>query len=198
MRLPTPSDTTKLRAAIKHVVSLCSPDELGMVKLHKTLYYADMVHFATRGEAITGAEYRKREHGPTCDLALTALRQLSEAHEIEVKRVDYFGYWKKEFNLLASPETNELSAEEKGLLADCVEWVCKNNTAKGISEISHNGPWERVEYGEVIPYFTAFSLFPTDVSEETMTWARHASESIDFADKASLDGKGHTALLSGL
>lgn len=182
MRLPAPPDVRKLKAAIKHVVSLCEPDELGMVKLHKSLFYADMFLYATRGESITGCDYRKREFGPTCDAALTALSQLRSDGELATDRVNYFGYWKTTFLLLsAAKETNELSVEEKALLRDSVDWVCKNNTAKGISEISHTGPWELVGFGDVIPYHSAISLFPSEVSEETMAWALEASNEVDAA-----------------
>ena len=196
MRLPDPPDTRKLRAAIKHIVSLCDEDELGMTKLHKTLYYADMFLYATRGASITGCPYRKREHGPTCDLALTALSQ----EELETNRVNYFGYWKTTFSLKSAANTNELSSEEQAILSDSVEWVCKNNTAKGISEISHEGPWERVEYGEIIPYITAFSLFRVDVTDETLEWGRKVSEGVRFAgpEKETMARGNHRVLRSRL
>ncbi len=150
-----------------------------MVKMHKALFYSDMIFYALRGESITGAEYRKRDHGPTCDMALSAIRQLSDAGELEVKRVDYFGYWKRAFALRTSAETNELSGDEKALIGDCVSFVCKNSTAKAISEFSHSGPWELVGFGEVIPYYAAISLIPDEVSEETLAWGSDVGDQIE-------------------
>ncbi|MGO4836011.1 Panacea domain-containing protein, partial [Rhizobiaceae sp. 2RAB30] len=57
----------KLRAAVLHVISSCKPDRLGAVKLHKVLYYSDMLSYLDTGKPVTGAEYRKRPFGPTCD-----------------------------------------------------------------------------------------------------------------------------------
>jgi hypothetical protein len=181
MTSATQPDLDKLKAAIKHIISMCSEDELGMVKMHKSLFYSDMVWYAFTGRSITGCEYRKRPNGPTCDSALRALRQLQEAGEIAIKNVDYFGFTKKAFSLLGNPDTNALSSDEKTFIADCTAFVCKNNTAKTISEFSHSGPWELVGFGEVIPYYASLSLVPTDVSDETMEWAEGAALDVEAA-----------------
>ena len=105
-------DRDKLRAAVLHVVQSCPPDRLGAVKLHKVLFYGDMLSFIYVGRPMTGALYRKRTFGPTCDAALHAIDELARAGDIEIRDVEYYGYRKKEFIPLNDVETNRLSPEE--------------------------------------------------------------------------------------
>jgi hypothetical protein len=57
--------------------------------------------------------------------------------------------------------------------------VCHNNTAKTISELSHNRAWELAEFGAEIPYHTAYSLFPSIVSDEAIEWAKNEVADIE-------------------
>lgn len=159
-------DRAKLKAAILHICALCPPDRLGAVKLHKVLYFADMIRYAQMGHPLTGAQYRKRPFGPTCVPLLPVLRELEQSGEIEVNEVDYFGLRKKEYRSTSSAVQGILSVEELKLLDEVIEFVCMQNTAKTISDFSHQAPWERADFGEEIPYTTAYLLFPSIVSEE--------------------------------
>jgi hypothetical protein len=60
-----------------------------------------------------------------------------------------------------------------------IEFVCLNNSAKTISEFSHNRAWEIAKFGDVIPYNSVFSIFPTQVSLEAMDWARDEVEKLE-------------------
>lgn len=174
-------DREKLRAAILHVVQVCPPEKLGAVKLHKVLFYADMLSFIHSGQPMTGAAYRKRPFGPTCDAALYAVDDLVRSGEIELREVDYYGYRKKEFAPLNKSETNRLSAEEKDILQKMVEFVCWDHSAKSISDFSHDLPWQMVEFGEPIPYHSAIHLVPSIVSPEAHEWAE--AEGRDLEDQ---------------
>jgi hypothetical protein len=164
-------DRAKLKAVISYTCSKCEPSKLGAVKLHKVLYYADMLHYAFVGTPFTGSTYRKRPFGPTCDNLLPALRELANEGEIEIRESDYFGYRKKEYIALRAPQVERLSDEALALLDDVIDFVCNNNTAKTISEYSHNRAWEIAEFGDVLPYHGVFLLFPTQVSQDAMEWA---------------------------
>lgn len=172
-------DRAKLKTAILYTCAKCEPSQLGAVKLHKVLYYADMLHYAHMGTPLTGATYRKRPHGPTCDNLLPTLRELARAGAIEIREVDYFGYRKKEYVALQCPEIERLSAAETALLNDVIGFVCFANTAKTISEYSHNRAWELAEFGEVLPYNSVFHLFPTQVSLEALEWASAEADQIE-------------------
>lgn len=49
--------------------------------------------------------------------------------------------------------------------------MCDQNTARTISELSHTKAWELAEYGDELPYTSAFRLLPTQVSEDSFEWA---------------------------
>ena len=164
-------DRAKLKTVILYTCSKCEPSKLGAVKLHKVLYFADMLHYAFIGTPITGATYRKRPFGPTCDNLLPTLRELKNEGGIEIRKSEYFGYQKKEYIARHDPEIERLSDEALALLNDVIDFVCNNNTAKTISEYSHNRAWEMAEFGDVLQYHSVFHLFPTQVSQEAMEWA---------------------------
>src|SRR5690242_6938392 len=123
-------DRAKLKAVILYTCSKCDSSQLGAVKLHKVLYFADMLHYAHVGAPITGATYRKRSFGPTCDQLLSTVSDLVRDRQLEMKEVEYFGFWKKEYVPLVAPETERLSQTERSLLDEVIEFVCRNNTAK--------------------------------------------------------------------
>ncbi len=172
-------DRGKLKSVILYTCAKCEPAHLGAVKLHKVLYFVDMIRFAQTGTPVTGATYRKRPFGPTCDQLLPTLRELEKAKALRVNEVDYFGYRKNEFVAVAEPDLTRLGQEEISLLKEVVDFVCAQNTAKTISEYSHNRAWEQVEFGEVLKYTSAFLLFPTQVSPEAMEWASGEGQSVD-------------------
>jgi hypothetical protein len=172
-------DRAKLKAAILYICSKCEAPQLGSVKLHKVLYYTDMLHYAFVGTSVTGATYRKRPFGPTCDELLSTLRELNNQGAIQIKDVDYFGYVKREYIAVESAETHRFSNIEKKLLDEVIEFVCFNNSAKTISEFSHNRAWEIAEFGDVLPYNSIFHVFPSEVSPETMEWATAEVEKLE-------------------
>ena len=69
-------DLAKLKDVILYACSRCEPSRLGAVKLHKILYFSDMIYYANVGAPLTGATYRKRPMGPTCDQLLATLNEL--------------------------------------------------------------------------------------------------------------------------
>lgn len=159
-------DRDKMRAVILRACHTCAPDDLGAVKLNKVLYYFDMISYAHRRVSVTGATYRKRPNGPTSDQLLFLLRDMEAAGDIEIRNVDYHGYEKKEYIAKATEPINVLNEDELGLLDDVIDFVCRQNSAKSISEYSHSLPWEMAEMGGVIPYHSAMLLIPSQPSPE--------------------------------
>jgi antitoxin SocA-like protein len=188
---PMQFDREKYKAVVLYTCDKCKAHQLGAVKLHKVLYFADMLHYAHVGAPMTGSTYRKRPHGPTSDELLPTLRELEKTGAIQVREVDYFGYRKKEYVARELPEIERLSHTEISLLDDVVDFVCRNNSAKTISELSHNRAWEMADFGEVLPYHSAFHIFPTQVSLEVMDWARNEAGRLEAerGEKAPLGGR---------
>lgn len=156
----------KMRAVILHTCHACELDDLGAVKLHKVLYYIDMLMYAHQRQAVTGATYRKRPNGPMADQLLFLLRDMERAGDIRIESVGYHGFSKKEYHALVPEPLGVLNAEEVAMLDDVIEFVCCQHTAKSISDYSHALPWEMAEMGSEIPYHSAMLLFPMPPSPE--------------------------------
>lgn len=183
----------KLRAAISYIVVRSEHANLSTVKLHKVLYYTDMLHFIQTGQPVTGAQYRKRPFGPICDALLRVLEEMAQDGEIRIDTVDYFGYQKKQLTVLRESETNRLSPGELDLLDESIRFVCDNNTAQTISDFSHDMVWDMVEYGEIMPYYNAILLLPNQVSEDTFAWADAEISKIEaLQDKTTNGTVDHT------
>lgn len=178
-------DREKMRAVILHVAHSCAPSDLGAVKLNKVLYYLDMISYAHYREAVTGATYRKRPNGPASDQLMFLLRDMEQAGDIKVENVNYFGYYKKEYIPLREVPDGILNEAEIGLLDDIVDFVCRQNTARSISEYSHALPWEMAEMGGEIPYHSAMLLFPMQPSPEAFEMAEQGFEEVEAARSAT-------------
>lgn len=154
-------DREKFLDAIHFIIESCGdkPELLGKTKLHKSLYYSDMLWFVVEGRPLTGAEYIKAQFGPTARYLEWGLKALRDARRISVHTEDYFGLGKFGFRSEKKLETNRLSPEEKALMGEVVAFVCER-TAREISEISHAAPWQNAKMGERIPYSSAHKLLP--------------------------------------
>lgn len=172
-------DQAKFRDVVHYICARCPSEKLGSVKLNKVLYYADMVKFALEGTPLTGATYKKRQFGPAVSRLVPMLRQLESDGAISIRQVDYFGYRKWAFESKREPNLSRLSEYDRGLLNDVIDFVCFNNTAKTISELSHTRAWERVNFGDEMPYQSAFYLFPAIVSQEAVEWGTRESAALE-------------------
>ena len=174
-------DPGKMRAVILHTCHACDPSDLGAVKLHKVLYYLDMVMYAHQREVVTGATYRKRPNGPMADQLLFTLRDMTQAGDLKVENVNYHGFWKKEYQALVPEPEGILNSEELSMLDDAIDFVCRKNTAKSISDYSHALPWEMADMGGEIPYHTAMLLFPMQPSPEAFDAAEQGMSEVETA-----------------
>ena len=142
------------------------------MKLHKVLYFTDMIWFIAEGRGLTGVEYRKQPMGPVATGLGIALGELEDEGRIRIGRMKYFGYDKATYEALKSLPEDRLSIAERQLVDDVVEFVCRNNSARSISDFSHTRVWEATENGAVMPYFTALNMLPVEVEDAAINWAR--------------------------
>lgn len=171
-------DRTKFRELILYVCGQCKPAELGAVKLHKVLYLSDMLYYATNHRPITGATYCKQQFGPVAQALRPVLAQLERDRALEILEVDYHGYRKREFKARRPADVSHFNKEELGLVDDVIQFVCRQHTAKGISDFTHNQVWKAAEMGEELPYFTAFGMIPTEITEEDVAWGAAEADRI--------------------
>lgn len=174
-------DREKMRAVVLRACHSCQPHELGAVKLNKVLYYFDMLFYASYRTSVTGATYRKRPNGPTSDQLLFLLRDMQRNGDIEIREVNYHGYLKKEYIARVDAPAGILNDNETELLDDVIEFVCRQNTARSISEFSHSLPWEMAEMGGEIAYRSAMLLLPMEPTPEAFEIAEQGLREIETA-----------------
>jgi uncharacterized phage-associated protein len=173
-------DRDKLKEAVWLIASYCPPEELGNVKMHKILYFSDMLFFLHEGRPITGVEYLKQKFGPVARHLTAAVNTLISDGVLEVSESEYYGYYKKMYKPVEEYNKNRLTDDEIKLIKDVADYV-RGKSAREISEISHNAAWEAARIGEIIPYFTALRLLPAEANDADRNWAlesahRHATE----------------------
>lgn len=172
-------DRTKFAELALYIAWKCPAEKLGAVKFNKVFYYADMLHYVMTGQPITGATYKRRERGPTTDQLLHALRDLSRDGSLKISEVPFYGFRKMEYRAQREPDLTRFSAEEIALVDDMIQFVCDGHTAKDITELSHNLAWESTEPDHEIPYFTAFLMYPMQVSEAALDAAQSEAPAIE-------------------
>jgi uncharacterized phage-associated protein len=165
---------------IHHVGGHGGRESLGNTKLHKILYYSDILRFLDTGEPLTGEDYLRQRFGPTARHLAWAVRELEREKRISIAKVNYFGYAKSEYNAAAEFRSNRLAADEIALITHVIEFVCQH-TVHEISEFSHDEVWSSVAMGERIPYYAAFAMLPAELTEEDIEEA--ASEAIRLAPR---------------
>jgi uncharacterized phage-associated protein len=162
-------DRDKFKAVVHYLCADARPD-FGRVKLHKALYFADMLHMIQHGIPLTGVEYVKQQFGPTARHLRWALDELAADGAIAVMKQERFGFRSYVFSAPRSFDSNQLSSSEIELLSEVRQFV-DNMSATTISELSHNAAWEAVDLGDVIPYETAYWLVPTEITPKDVDWA---------------------------
>jgi uncharacterized phage-associated protein len=167
----------KLKDVVHFVCSQCRREELGNVKLHKILYFADMIHYISCGKPLTGVEYQKQQFGPVARHLSWAINELCKEGSLKVEKRDYFGFSKTDYYSTTRPSLARLSNSETQILQDVIDFVCARS-AKEISELSHLAPWDAAEMGEVIPYYSSLALLPSAVSDADVDAAKKEAEAI--------------------
>ncbi len=144
------------------VVWLCRHLEfVSATSLNKLLFYVDFLHFKSEAVSLTGAAYRRVQHGPV-PAAYGDLQQLMELHRfIEVEEVQYQnGRTGMEFRLGPKGEgmKTEFSPRELRVL-EAVSEQFKNVTPGDIRDYSHQeSAWKDTEDRALISYQKASDL----------------------------------------
>jgi uncharacterized phage-associated protein len=172
-------DRSKFKEMVLYICENTDASDLGSVKLHKTLYFSDMMKYVWDGAPISGEMYRKSPLGPTSHHLYWTLKQLEQEEALQIKETEYFGYLKKEYITKRNADRTRFSGSELQLIDEVIDFVCRNNTAKEISEISHTRAWELAKLGAEIPYHSAFAIFPHFPSDEGVDWAYKQGEEIE-------------------
>lgn len=163
-------DREKFKAVV-HYLCRHAGDDFGRIKLHKALYFADMLNFVDKNEPLTGVGYVKQQFGPTARHLKWALDELVRNGSLRVAQDDYFGLPKYVFQSLREPTSNRLSGNDRALLDEVLKFI-GSQSATAISELSHNEAWHAFAIGDEIPYETAYWLIPVEITDEDVEWAK--------------------------
>jgi hypothetical protein len=171
------SNQDRLSLVTHYVIARCQPEKLGATKLNKVLWFSDVAYYRRHGRTITGAEvYVKRQHGPVPGNMVAVLEGLkSDGAIIERKAEPFAGYQRREFVWVKEPDLRSLDAEEVDILNEVMDWICDGESAKSISDKSHDALWDETEIGAAMPVRAA-AVFPAEITAEAIEWARDAFE----------------------
>lgn len=159
----------KLAELILYIADRHETDEtFGSVRLAKTLFYADFLHYIKYGRSITEERYIRRPNGPMPDSLLDMRDRMQRSGDLVMKDRFVNGYKQKRPIALREANLDLFTAAEISMV-DYVLSQLEGKTATAVSELSHRfEAWQIAEEGEEIPYQTAF------ISERTPTaddWA---------------------------
>ncbi|MBB6145592.1 hypothetical protein HNQ77_003553 [Silvibacterium bohemicum] len=162
----------KFKTLVHFICSRCeNPSRLGATKLNKVIWYTETSSFLKTDEPLTGVKFVKGEYGPRAHAIVPVINELVEDHAILVKDAVYYGKPKKEYISLTEPQIDGLfTAQEISLIDRMITMVCDQNTAKSVSDATHNEIWKAAEIGEEIPIYTVLAN-RGEITEEDVQWA---------------------------
>lgn len=146
--------------------------DLGATKLNKILWYADITSYLYLEKPIIGETYIKRQYGPVPIHAPKTIAELVNSQQIVVRPTEYFGYPKREYIALTKPDLTLFSADEISIVDELIDVVCREFTAKAISETTHDKIWQLAQIGEEIPYCAVFASRLGEIDETDIAWAK--------------------------
>lgn len=127
-----------------------------------------------QGQAITGLEYQKLDHGPALRRLLPLQQALIRARDAHLVPVAKGRYVQRRLVALRAPDLSQFSAPEIAIV-DATLHRLRDVNAAGISELSHQADgWKAAALGETIPYTTAFWGWH-ELSSDDMDRARQLS-----------------------
>lgn len=166
-----PQETRNTARIAHYIIARTKPDELGSTKLNKVLWFADLMHYRRYGRSMTGANsYKKRQFGPVPNYIRAAIRSLKENQKITERWAPTPTHPRNEFVWLEAPDMDEYTSAEVDILHEAIDWICKEHSAKSISDLTHDALWDETEIGQDISIGAA-SVIPGEVTEDDMNWA---------------------------
>lgn len=143
--------------------------QLCSVKLHKILWYTEILALRQLGKTIVGETFRKEQFGPfsthlnevIADLEGSGLLTVRKAED-EFETDEYVGK--------GQPDHAALTDDQWRILDQTMKQIVEDHTAGSISEKSHGPIWEAVELHELMPVSAAALRWmkPTDADKEKM------------------------------
>jgi hypothetical protein len=131
---------------------------LGEIQLRKALVMIDILNDAYYGKGLTGAVYLKFPHGPVPDEGSMKViwgmvkENLIYMLEEPVGRYTKHAYYKRQ-----EPDYNNFTGDQISFIQAAARFALKN-TAKNLSELTHDKVYKGTPMGEVIPLSAMSSI----------------------------------------
>ncbi len=168
------SNEDRLPSVTHYVIARCDPAKLGATKLNKVLWFADVIYYRRHGRTITGVDnYVKQQFGPVQRNMLGVLEKLKKEGKIAERPSDTPVGIRREYVWLEEPTLAPFAGDEVDLLNEVMDWICNGESAKSISDKSHDVLWEETEIGAAMPV-AAGAVVPAEITAEAVEWAKSA------------------------
>jgi hypothetical protein len=124
---------------------------LGEIQLRKALVIVDVLNTSYYGKGLTGSEYIKYPHGPVPDndswkvILNMVQEELLYIKEEPVGRFTKHGYYRNQ-----KPDYSCFTQDQILYIQSAARFAVKN-TAKNLSDLTHDEVYQRTAMGQVIP-----------------------------------------------
>lgn len=163
-------DEAKLAELMLYVAQKCFDEpDFGAIVLNKILFFSDFISYASSGQAITGVEYQRLQHGPAPRRLLPVRSALVDQGAAVIAPVDRLGQTQHRLVALRRPDLAKFAAEEIALVDEVID-ALRGQTATSVSDLSHlwSVAWQVAAMGETIPYSTVFAAAPGPLTPEML------------------------------
>lgn len=151
----------KFKQVLLYLLERCGgKPNVGETVIYKLLYLADFNFYELFEEHLTGATYRKLQHGPVPLEFKDIINVMVSNEELQVIDGSYCGFKQRRYIPLRKADLSQLSAAEKTVLDNVVERF-SDKSATWLSNYSHDDiPWKATAEKEVIDYELVFYRTP--------------------------------------
>lgn len=161
----------RFRELILYVSKECQNDtRFGATKLNKILYHSDFKAFERFGTPLTGVRYIRLPQGPAPRALVPVRNELEREGALKVERREVApGYTQDRTIALREPVKDLFTADELALVDEVIEQLW-NQSAKEVSDASHDISWRALTHKDPMPYeLVHLSNDPISESENRRT-----------------------------
>lgn len=145
----------RLADTLHYLAARTLSHNLGLVRLYKALWLADIMHFRRTGRTITGATaYQKQRLGPVPNGALKAISALTAQGKAKMFSEPTPIAPMKMLVALSEPTIDAFDATEIHSISVALD-IVRHMTADEASEMTHDALWSEIEMDGQIPIASA-------------------------------------------
>jgi hypothetical protein len=150
---------------------------LGEIQLRKALVMIDILNDSYYGEGLTGTTYLKFPHGPVPDDdSMNVIWGMVRENLIYMVEEPIGRYTKHAYYKRQDPDYDKFTGDQISFIQAAAKFALKN-TAKNLSELTHDEVYQSTPMGEVIPLSAMSSIrvkVPRKLSETAKDKIRDA------------------------